>query len=226
MKTSVITINAGSPEKEKLSLASSAIRGGRIVAFPTDTVYGLGVDIFNEETIKRLYRVKRRPLDKPTAILIARESQLCELVHEVPETARVLMKTFWPGALTIALPAAAKVSHTLMANSQTIGIRIPGNRIAISLVQECGIPITSSSANISGHLAACSKDEVLKELGGEIDMVIDGGPSNSRVPSTVVDMTGGDLDILREGKIPRAALQRALEMAGFVVIHKRGEKRA
>lgn len=207
MKTSVITINPDAPEKEKVERAGYIIREGGIVAFPTDTVYGLGVDVFNEQAVRKLYRVKERSRQRPASILIKEGSELDDLVLEVPDAAKVLMEAFWPGALTIVFRASGKIGSALTAGSGTIGIRIPENRIAISLIEISNVPITGSSANISGNAAASCKEEVLEQLEGKIDMVIDGGASNSRVPSTVVDLSDGKLNILREGKIPKAVLE-------------------
>ena len=209
MKTQVLNINPDAICEEKIALAASVIRRGGIVAFPTDTVYGLGVDVFNEEAVRKVYRVKGREEQKPIGILISDESELCDLVGEVPESAKLLMRKFWPGALTLILSAEG-VTNLLTANSGTIGVRISDNRIALSLVRESGVPVTSTSANLSGHASASCVEEVLGELDGKIDMVIDGGSLDSSVPSTVVDLTKGDLRILREGKVSRADIEEAL----------------
>ncbi len=209
MKTQILDINTDAIEEEKIALAASVIRRGGIVAFPTDTVYGLGVDVFNEEAVQKVYSVKGRGEQKPMGILISDERELCDLVVEIPESAKVLMRKFWPGALTLILPAG-RVNNFLTASSGTIGVRIPDNRIALSLVRESGVPLTSTSANLSGHASASCVEEVLGELDGKIDLVIDGGSLNSSVPSTVVDLTDGTLRILREGKVSRADIEEAL----------------
>ena len=210
MKTSVIAIDPDAPEPQKITLAGSVIREGRIVVFPTDTVYGLGVDIFNKEAVKEMYRVKRRAVDKPTSIMISEEEWLRDLVAEVSEPARALMRAFWPGALTIVFPVSksGRISRILTGNNDTIGVRIPANEIAVSLIRECGVPITCPSANVSGHPSPCCVEEVLRELGGEIDLIINGGASDISVPSTVVDLSKGDVCILREGGIPKEAIER------------------
>ena len=210
MKTSVIAIDPDAPDLQKVILAGSVIREGRIVAFPTDTVYGLGVDIFNEEAVKEVYRVKRRSVDKPTSIMILEEEWLHGLVAEVSEPARALMKAFWPGALTIVFPVSksGRISRMLTGNSDTIGIRIPANEIAVSLIRECGVPITCPSANVSGRPSSCCAEEVFRELCGEVDLIIDGGVSDLSVSSTIVDLSKGDVCILREGRIPREAIER------------------
>ena len=209
MKTQILDINPDAIEEEKIAEAASVIRCGGIVAFPTDTVYGLGVDVFNVEAVKKLYSVKGREEQKPMGILISDERELCDLVGEIPESAKVLMEKFWPGALTLILPAG-RVNNFLTSGSGTIGVRIPDSRIALLLVRESGVPVTSTSANLSGHASASCVEEVLGDLDGKIDMVIDGGSLNSSVPSTVVDLTNGDLRILREGRISRQTVERVL----------------
>ena len=212
MKTQVLNIDPDAIEKEKIALAAFVIRRGGIVAFPTDTVYGLGVDVFNVEAVKKVYCVKGREEQKPIGILISDERELCDLVGEIPESAKVLMRKFWPGALTLILSAGG-VNNLLTSGSGTIGVRIPDSGIALSLIRESGVPVTSTSANLSGRASASCVEEVLGQLDGKIDMVIDGGSLDSSVPSTVVDLTKGDLRILREGKVSRAALERVLEQA-------------
>ncbi len=210
MPTSVININPDAPEKEKIRQAGSVIRQGGLVAFPTDTVYGLGVDAFNETAISQVYKVKKRDRKKPLSILISKEEELHDLVTKIPEPAKVLMEKFWPGPLTLILPASNRLSKLLTANSGTIGVRIPDNKIALALIRESGVPITSPSANISGHPDPKSQEDVLRELGGEIDLVIDSGPSDSGLSSTVADLTGESLNILREGKISKTNLEEIL----------------
>ena len=209
MKTQVLNINPDAICEEKIALAASVIRHGGIVAFPTDTVYGLGVNVFNEEAVQKVYRVKGREEQKPIGILISDESELCGLVGEIPESAKVLMRKFWPGALTLILPAGG-VNNLLTSGSGTIGVRIPDSGIALSLIRESGVPVTSTSANLSGHASASCAEEVLGDLDGKIDMVIDGGLLDSSVSSTVVDLTSGNLRILREGRISRQTIEEIL----------------
>jgi L-threonylcarbamoyladenylate synthase len=210
MKTSVIVVDPDASELQKVALAGSVIKRGGIVAFPTDTVYGLGVDIFNEEAVRELYRVKGRAVDKPTSVMISEKEELHDLIAEVSEPAKVLMEAFWPGALTIIFPVSksGRISRMLAGNTNTIGVRIPANEIAVSLIRECGVPITCPSANVSGHPSPCCAEAVLRELRGEIDLIIDGGSSDLDVPSTVVDLSKRDVRILREGRISKGAVEK------------------
>ena len=211
MKTSVITVDPLLPEKEAISAAASLIRKGGIVAYPTDTIYGLGVNVYDEEALRKLYRVKKRSLNKPTGVLICEEAQLYDMVADFPENAEVLMKKFWPGALALIFKASAKLSRILTSGSGTIGIRIPDNRIAVSLIRQSGMPITSPSANVGGHLPALGREEIIKELNGKIDMVIDGGKSNSAVPSTVLDLSRKEPVIIRHGRISQTEIECVLK---------------
>jgi tRNA threonylcarbamoyl adenosine modification protein (Sua5/YciO/YrdC/YwlC family) len=211
METTVISINPYAPEEEKIRQAGSVIRRGGLVAFPTGTVYGLGADAFSKTAISQVYKVKERDRKKPLSILISKKEDLHDLVTKIPESAKALMKKFWPGPLTLILPASNRLSKLLTANSGTVGVRISDNKIALALIRESGVPITSPSANISGHPNPGSQEDVLRELGGKIDLVIDGGPSDSKLPSTVVDLTGESLNILREGKISKTILEGAMD---------------
>ena len=217
MNTTVITIDPDAPEEEKIGEASSVIRGGGLVAFPTDTVYGLGADAFNKRAVSGVFKVKKRGRRKALSILISDEEELHDLVTEIPQPAKVLIKTFWPGPLTLILPASKKLSRLLTASSGTIGVRIPDNNIALTLIRESGVPITCPSANISGHPSPTSQEDVLKELEGKIDLVIDGGPSDSALPSTVVDVTSGGYNILREGRISKTTLAGILDEKKMVL---------
>ncbi|MFH1637418.1 MAG: L-threonylcarbamoyladenylate synthase [Candidatus Woesearchaeota archaeon] len=205
METKIVNIDKENPDKEKILEAALLLKEGKLVVFPTETVYGIAVKADNPEAIKRLFIAKKRPLDKPITVLISDKKQVYELAREVPETAKKLMDKFWPGPLTIVLRKKDSVNDVLTAGSNTIGIRMPDHKVALLLIKEAGI-IAAPSANISGNNPAVSAEEALKELDGLVDMIIDSGKTDIGVSSTVVDLTKEKLVILREGSIGRTTL--------------------
>ncbi len=181
---------------------------GGVVAFPTDTVYGVGVRAFDVDGIERLYAIKGRERSKAIAILIAEASQL-EQIAEADKAAHTLAKKFWPGPVTLVLPRKPQVPESL-AQGPTIGIRVPDHPVARKLLAAAG-PMAVSSANSSGERNALDAGEVLAQLGGRIDLVIDGGHTPGNQPSTVVDLTEGDPKFLRIGSVSEAEIRAALK---------------
>jgi L-threonylcarbamoyladenylate synthase len=179
--------------------ALDTLRHGGIIAFPTDTVYGLAAIAFDTSAIGRLYRVKSRSQEKAIAILIAAPSQLSEVAASVPPAAQRLAEACWPGALTLILPRAPRLPDTLSA-APTIGVRIPDHPVALALLAAAG-PLAVTSANLSGGANTSTAAEVRAQLGGKIHLILDGGRTPGGVPSTVVDCTSPTPKILREGPV-------------------------
>lgn len=204
MKTSLLPVNANN----SISHAVDVLRLGGVVAFPTDTVYGLGALAFMPESIKLLYRIKRREHSKAIAILIANPEQLAEIVQQPTEAAQRLARRFWPGPLTLVLPRDPKVPQEL-APGNTIGVRVPNHPVALALLKEAG-PMGVTSANLSGRDSAETAQEVLEQLEGRAHLILDGGRAPGGVPSTVVDMTGKLPKVLRSGPIGEAELLATL----------------
>ena len=193
---------------ETLHRAAEVLRGGGLVAYPTDTVYGLGVDPTNDEAVDRLFAAKGRAPDQPMPLLIASPRDLASVVAEVPEVAERLIAAFWPGGLTIVLPKAPTF-HSKAVVGDTVGLRVPDHPVPCELVRLLGRPITGTSANPAGGPEPLSADDVRAQLGGAVDLVIDGGRCRGGTPSTVVDCTVSPPHIVREGKISRGELVRA-----------------
>lgn len=202
MRTPVRWVDPGCPDATILADAARIIRTGGLVAFPTETVYGLGADGMNPDAIRRVYRVKGRALTKPLLVLIADPSWLHDLVAAVPDTAMPLMQTFWPGPLTLTFQAAPAVPPELLGGGTTIGVRMPGHAVALALTRAAGRPVTAPSANRSGAPNPLRAQDVASALDGEIDLILDGGASVDRVPSTVVDVTTSPPTFIRPGRIP------------------------
>ena len=189
-------------DKKNIKYAAAELRKGALVAFPTETVYGLGANILNKRAVARLYRVKRRPRTKPFTILIPDRSAIRKAGCQVTECAKRLMDEFWPGPLTMILEGR---------RGEKIGFRMPDNKIALSLVKYSGVPVAAPSANVSGSRAPTTAEEVLDGLDGKIDLVLDGGAAAIGVESTVVDLTAPRLRILREGAIKKEEVLRVIE---------------
>lgn len=182
-----------------LSRALEILKSGGLLAFPTDTVYGLGALVFNKAAVKGIYAAKGRPTEKAIPVLIGDADDLAKVVAEVPEIALRLATRFWPGPLTLVVPKHPDLPEAVSA-APTIGVRIPNHPVALALLRLAG-PMAVTSANRSGQPSPCTAQEVLSQLGGRIAMILDGGKTPGGVPSTVVDCVGGDPQVLREGPI-------------------------
>jgi len=189
------------------------LHAGGVVALPTETYYGLAVDPFNKEAVSRLFALKRRPPDKPVLTLVESTGQLGLLAQTVPPQLSPLMERFWPGPLTIVFEAREEVPQVLTGYTGTIGVRISSHPVAARLVKEFGGPITATSANVSGQPAAVTAEEVIGQLGPDVDMVLDGGPTPGGAGSTIVALRENDLVIIRPGVIPAGDI---LAVAGRV----------
>ncbi|MCX6001730.1 MAG: L-threonylcarbamoyladenylate synthase [Chloroflexi bacterium] len=187
------------------------MRSGGIVAYPTDTVYGLGADIFNNAAVTRIFAVKKRPLTMPLPVLIAETSQLGELVEFIPAAATVLMDRFWPGGLTIVFAKAPAFDSLVLAGSGKIAVRLPGHSITLRLIQELGRPMVGTSANLHNCPAALTAKEVRDQLGDTVDFILDGGSCPGGIESTVVDITMNPPVILRKGAVPAKDLMDLLD---------------
>jgi len=217
LKTIVFKVNPENPDEEKINVAAEVIRRGGIVAFPTETVYGLGVDALNKEAVKRMYEVKGRPPDNPTIVHIAEFNDVYRLAVDVPEVAEELMKRFWPGPLTIVLKASNIVPRVTTGGLETVGIRMPKHNVALALIKASKTPIAAPSANIAGKPSPTTAQHVIQDFYGSIDVILDAGPTKIGVESTVLDLTTKPPQILRPGGVTYEELK---EVLGDVIIHK------
>lgn len=192
------------------ALAVETLRGGGIVAMPTDTVYGVGVALDAEDGLPRLFAAKDRPLDRAIVLLVADVAQ-AEQVGVLTSAARRLAERFWPGGLTLVLRQVegSSLPAVLTAGQSTIGVRVPDHECPRALARQLG-PLPVTSANISGAPAAATAEEVFGQLGERIDLILDGGPARGGIASTVVDCSGDEPRILREGAIAETAINAAL----------------
>ncbi len=194
------------PADEEFRRAVSVLEQGGIVAFPTETFYGLAVDPFNEKALEKLFSLKGRPLYKPFLVLIQDETQLSELVRSIPQTFRPLMEAFWPGPLTLVFPAGPGLSSLLTGESATIGVRISPHPVARIFGQIWGRPMTATSANLSGMPASSTAEEVRHFFGAGVDCILDGGQTPGGMCSTVVGLYKGKLQLIRSGMIDFSSL--------------------
>ena len=187
--------------QDMLTQAVTCLQGGGIVAFPTETYYGLAADPFNEEALLALFRLKARDIRKPILVLIGEMRQLEEIADSIPDLYRPLMKDFWPGPLTLIFPGRKNLSPLLTGGTDTVGVRISSNTIAAELCRRWGHPLTATSANISGMPPAICTDDVKAIFGSAIDCIVDGGCTPAMRCSTIVGIRQSCLQLFREGQV-------------------------
>jgi len=196
---------------QQIEKAAEIVKGGGVVAFPTDTVYGLGANPFIKEAVDRIYEIKQRPRHMPLPVLLADESQVAGIVASVPDIARLFMKRFWPGGLTIVLFKAASFPGSGAVKEDRVAIRIPNHEVTIALIRKAGVPIIGTSANLSSRPSALTAGEVADQLGDTVDLVVDGGGCPGGVESTVVDVTGQIPVIVRQGAVMESAINETFQ---------------
>ena len=208
---SVSLMSSGLPSgiSQQVDRGISLLKRGGIVAFPTDTVYGLGAAASSPQAVARVYEVKKRPAGMPLPLLLAHVSQIDDVARPVPPLARLLAKKFLPGALTLVLPKSGSVPDIVTAGGTTVAVRIPAHPVPVALIEGLGAPILGTSANLSGRPSALTAGEVSSQLGGRVDLVIDGGRCPGGRESTIVDVTGEVPVVLREGALSVRELEQA-----------------
>ena len=194
--------------RQQIELGISILKQGGIVAFPTDTVYGLGAGAYLYQAVERIYQVKERPRNMPLPLLLADISQISGITEYVPPIAWHLAHKFLPGALTIVLHKSNSAPDIITGGGITVAVRIPAHPIPVALVEGLGMPVVGTSANLSGKPSTLTADEVFSQFGNKIDLIIDGGRCPGGIESTIVDVTGETPVILREGAISREELRQ------------------
>lgn len=192
----------------KLKEPAKIIKDGGIVVFPTETVYGIGVNGLNKNALKKLYEVKQRPLNKPISLLVNSIEMINQLTKNITKLEYALMKEFFPGPLTIILQKKDIVPDILTANSDTVGIRMPSNKIALKLIEYAGVPIATPSANLSGKPTGTNFKDIIKDFDGKADYFIDGKISKTGFASTIIKVTDGIPNILRQGPITEEQIKK------------------
>jgi L-threonylcarbamoyladenylate synthase len=215
-KTVVLKVDSQQPDIEKVQVAAGIIRKGGLVAFPTETVYGLGADALNPKAVLALFKAKKRPLDNPPIVHVENIRDVYTLAEQVPPKADNLMKEFWPGPLTLVFKRSKNVPDVTVAGLDTIAVRMPQHPVALALIRESRCPIAAPSANLAGKPSPTSAEHVFDDLNGRIDAILDGGSTRIGVESTVLDLSVDPALVLRPGGTTLEALQKVL---GNVQLH-------
>lgn len=200
---------------KQLGAAARALRAGGVVAFPTDTVYGLGCNALNPVAAVRIFEIKRRPRHMALPVLIAGREQLAMAARAVPQVAEVLMDRFWPGALTLVLPRQQAIPDIVTARSDCVAVRLPDHSVPVFLARSLGAPLVGTSANVHGMPVCRTAEEVRRQLGDEVDLIVDGGETPGGKESTVVAFKNGMPNIVREGAILSDTIINACREAGL-----------
>jgi L-threonylcarbamoyladenylate synthase len=212
MSSNIIKVGRKEDLEAGLEVAGNIISGGGAVAFPTESFYGLGVDATNEKAVQRLFAIKKRESEHPVLILIPTREMLDQHVAHIPDVANTLIREFWPGGLTLVFEAGPKTPRSLTAGTGKIGVRLSSHPIATGLAQNAGLPITGTSANVSGEPACIKAEEVSRSLGKTVDLILDGGETEGGKGSTILDVTVKPPRVLREGMVSREDLKTLISL--------------
>jgi L-threonylcarbamoyladenylate synthase len=205
--TDVLRVDPANPDKEMIARAADCLRAGGLVAFPTETVYGLGAHALDRRAIQRLFAAKGRPANDPLIVHIAAVDDMVPLVIDVPSAARELAVRFWPGPLTMVLRRSSRVPDEVTAGLATVAIRVPSHPIARALIEHAGLPVAAPSANLFSRPSPTRASHVLADLNGRIDIILDGGPTDVGLESTVIDLSVNPPTVLRPGAVDIEALR-------------------
>jgi len=208
----VVKIDLSAPQTSALEEAADILREGGVVAYPTETFYGLGVDAFNEVAIKKLYQIKGRDLNKPISILIRDQEMLKQVANSIPPVAERLMQELWPGPLTLIFKCRDQLPSYLTGGTGKVGVRISSQLTAQRLLEILELPITATSANLSGGKSPITAQEILGSSANGIDLILDGGKLPGQRGSTIVDLTLFPPKIVREGEIPGRVIMDFLKI--------------
>jgi L-threonylcarbamoyladenylate synthase len=222
-QTVVFKVDSQQPDIEKVRVAANMIREGGLVAFPTETVYGLGADALNAKAVLALFTAKERPLDNPPIVHVENIKDVYTLAEQVPPEANKLMKEFWPGPLTLVFKRSKTVPDVTVAGLDTIALRMPQHAVALALIKESKRPIAAPSANLAGKPSPTCAEHVFADLNGRINAILDGGPTRIGVESTVLDLSAEPAMVLRPGGTSLEALKNVLgnvKLHPFVVAEK------
>ena len=206
-KTKIVKITRQMPEWEVVKIAADAVDSGGVICFPTDTTYGFAASIYSRHAIERLRDLKVRSPHDPFVVIVPDLGVVTELAATVTSRHRRLIKAYWPGPLTIVFEASDRVPEYMTGPDGSVAVRIPNDVLAQSILGACGIPLAAPSANVRGRRPALSPDEVLADFSGRVDLLLDGGPVESALPSTIVAVKSGGCKVLRRGRVSLSRVQ-------------------
>jgi L-threonylcarbamoyladenylate synthase len=207
MQTEIIVLDNVRPDSALLQKAADILRQGGLVAFPTETVYGLGANALNADAVGRIFEAKDRPPNNPIIVHVAERDGLWQVVASWPDGAEKLAERFWPGPLTLVLPRNPALPLIVTAGAPTVAVRMPSHPVAIGLIRAAGVPVAAPSANRSGEISPTIAEHVMRSLSGRIDMILDAGPTEVGLESTVLDLSQTPPRMLRPGYVSRAQLE-------------------
>jgi L-threonylcarbamoyladenylate synthase len=210
VRAEIVKINSENPEASLVKYAADQIRAGEVLGMPTDTFYGLAADPFNLRAVDRVYDIKTRSRHKPLSLLIESVDQAEELAKKLPEEFYALARKFWPGPLTVIVKAGSRLPLKVTANTGNVALRVPNAKIPLAVVTAAAIPITATSANLSGAAECTTAEQVHDQLHGRISIIVDGGISPRDIPSTIIDLSDEETrwKIIREGAIPKEEISK------------------
>ncbi len=209
-RSKIIKINTNRIETDKIKEIAEVLRDEGIIVYPTDTFYGLGANCFSEKAVRKIYHLKRRRPSKPLSLLISGMDMVQDVALDIPPIFWELAKEFWPGPLTIILKATRRLPKSLLGPKNSVGIRLPDMPWLQELMKETGFPLTATSANISGGEEVTAPEKVSEIFYGKVALIVDGGKAKGGLPSTVLDLTSPQAEILRQGAVPRSLLEKYL----------------
>jgi L-threonylcarbamoyladenylate synthase len=210
MRTEVLPLDAEQPDAGAVARAAAVLRAGGLVAFPTETVYGLGANALDAAAVARIFAAKGRPANNPLIVHVAGPADATRVAAAWPDSAALLAGRFWPGPLTLVLPKRPEVHDAVTAGGPTVAVRVPAHPVALALIRAAGVPVAAPSANRSGYISPTRAEHVLKGLDGRIEMVLDAGPVPGGIESTVLDLTGDPPRLLRPGLVTPAQIEAVI----------------
>ncbi len=210
IKTKVLLVDPERPDKKEAQESAKILRGGGIVSFPTETVYALGGDAFNQQVVARIYRIKRRERSKPFSVFLKDAKEVRKVVDFISEDAQKLMEAFWPGPLTLVFKSSSPKLSWVLAGGDKLGVRVSPSKLVSRILEEARVPITATSANPSGKKSCVAANRVFYFFNGRIDLILDGGKSRVFLPSTVLDVSGEEVSLIRRGHIPVEEIKKVV----------------
>ena len=217
METQLLSTDTEEGFNEALELAVAQLRQGEVVAVPTETVYGLAANALEASSVEKIFTGKDRPAQNPIIVHVSSESMARDCVAQWPESAGKLANAFWPGPLTLVLPKADTIPGNVVAGGATVGVRWPSHPFIQQLITACSFPLAAPSANLSNHISPTSAEHVKSQMEGRIPLIIDGGPAQVGIESTVVDLSGDSVRVLRPGMISMEAIEAVLSDGAITV---------